>query len=251
MHKLTKPIIFFDLETTGTSTTQDRIVQIAATKVDPQNEAGWEMKKMLINPGMPIPPGATKVHGITDEMVQDKPPFAAYAKSFYEYIKGCNFAGFNIRTFDVPLLAEEFARLPIAYPFPDPDTKYFDSCRIFHNQEPRNLEAAYKFYTGKTLQGAHDAAVDVAATVEVFQAQVLRYPEIMEMDETQLDLFCMDGVRSLDLAGKIIMNENNEPVYSFGKSKGKRVVDDAGFGLWMLKNDFNTDTKNVLKKILK
>lgn len=243
-----KPIVFFDLETTGTSTTSDRIVQIAAAKLQPSLNGEIEIKKVLVNPGMPIPPGATKVHGITNEMVKDKPTFASYAKSLFELMSGCNLAGFNIRTFDVPLLAEEFSRVGID--FPEPGMCYFDSCRIFHSKEPRDLSAAVRFYTGSELTGAHDAGADVVGTIEVFRAQMKKYTELQDMDEKQLDLFCTGGKNVLDLAGKIAINDDGVPVYTFGKAIGKPVSSDKGFGEWMLKGDFNTDTKNVLKKLL-
>lgn len=245
-----KPVIFFDLETTGTSTTKDRIVQLAAYKKQslyaPSNDA--ELKKMLINPAMPIPEGATAVHGITNDMVKDKPAFKQYAKAAFEFFRGCNVAGHNVREFDVPLLSEEFLRCEIVWP--EPGTKIFDTLRIFRKEEKRDLASALKFYTGETLEGGHDAGNDTIAACKILEAQIRKYEHLQNLTDEQLDLYCMDGVKALDLSGKIILNESGVPVYSFGKSKGKPVKDEPGFGQWMLNQDFPTDTKNVIRELL-
>jgi len=244
-----KPIAFFDLETTGTSITQDRIVQIAACKIlSPFGERG-DLKKFYVNPQMPIPAGATKVHGITNEMVANAPTFASYAKSMFEYLQGCDIAGFNVKGFDVPLLAEEFTRCNIKWPIGD--ERYLDACKIFFIKEPRTLAGACNHYLNRTLEGAHDAGNDILATIDVFEAQLQRYPDLGNMGAKELNDFCNEGQRCIDLAGKIILNEQGVPCYSFGtKTTGVPVLDDPGFGNWMLKNDFPTDTKERLKEIL-
>lgn len=247
MKKLMKPIVFFDLETTGTSTTQDRIVQLAAQKVyaDSSRE---ELKKLLINPLMKIPEGATAIHGITNDMVAGLPTFASHAKNLHVFMQGCNYGGYNVRKFDIPLLAEEFARC--GYEYPEKEAKYFDGYNIFANEERRDLASAYKFYTGDVLDGAHDAGVDITATIAIFEAQLKRYPHLAEMDEDELHLYCAGGVKAVDIAGCIVLNEAYVPVYNFGKAKGAAVEVERGFGEWMLKNDFPTNTKNVLRAIL-
>lgn len=243
---MTKPIIFIDLETTGTSTTTDRIVQIAAYKkvVDGQTE---KPRKYLINPTIPIPPAASEIHGITDEMVKDKPLFKQIVKGLLEYCKGCDFCGFNILDFDVPLLSEEITRAGFTWNIEG--VKFFDSFRIFRDKEKRDLAAAVKFYTGKDHKGGHDAGEDIAATANVFHAQLLLYPDLGEMSPEQLAEYCAGG-RSLDLAGKIILNSEGVPCFSFGKSKGTPVTKDLGFANWMLKNDFTTNTKEVVRRII-
>lgn len=236
-----KPIVFIDIETTGKDVLKDRIVQIATRKAEDK------ARKYLINPGIPIPEEAEEIHGISNEMVKDKPLFKQIAKGLLEYLDGCDVAGFNILDFDLPLLDEEFRRAGLVWQ--TNDINFFDSCRIFRNMEKRDLEAAVKFYTGKEHTGAHDAAADIAATEDVFFAQLNKYPDLKEMDRVELAIFCAGGWR-LDLAGKIVLNESNQPVYSFGKSKGKLVTEDLGFANWMLKSDFPSNTKEVVKRII-
>lgn len=243
-------MIFFDLETTGTSVTADRIVQIAAVKIDDNyNIIPGTQKKLLINPGIAIPAGATKVHGITDEMVKDLPVFKAYAASMFTYFSNPVLAGYNIRSYDVPLLAEEFARCGIVWPAPD--VKIIDQYKIFSLKEKRDLSAALKFYTGEEMTGAHDAENDNLATVKIFKGQMDMYGDLNEMCYEELHEFCCEGKKTLDIAGKIGINENGEAYYTFGKAANILVKNDTGFGHWMLKSDFTTDTKNVLRKLLK
>lgn len=167
---LQRPLVFFDLETTGVQITRDRIVEISIVKVHPDGER--ETKTRRINPGIPIPPEATAVHGISDEDVADCPTFAQVARSLYTWLEGCDIAGFNSNRFDVPMLIEEFLRAGVAINF---DDRYFvDVQTIFHKMERRTLEAAYKFYCNKTLENAHSAEADTLATVEVLEASTLR-----------------------------------------------------------------------------
>lgn len=237
-----KPIVFIDLETTGTDVINDRIIQIAARKGDDKP------RKYLIYPGIDIPAAATEIHGITNEMVKDKPLFKQIAKGLIDYLAGCNIAGFNILDFDIPLLDEEFRRAGLIWQ--TNDIHIFDSCRIFRNKEKRDLAAAVKFYTGREHVEAHDAGVDIAATEAVFFSQLGRYGDLDQMSDEQLAEFCAGG-RRLDLAGKILLNEQNQPIYSFGtKTKGKLVTEDLGFANWILKNDFPANTKEVVKRII-
>ncbi len=242
-----QPIIFFDIESTGVSTTKDRIVQLSVIKVDSTTYdiIPGTKKNILINPTISIPKEATEIHGITDEMVKDKPTFKAYSASMITYFSDCVLAGYNIKRFDTLILSEEFNRCGISWP--PADTKQIDVFRIFAINEKRDLAAAVKFYTGKTLEGAHDAENDNLATLEVFKGQMVMYGN-MTIDE--LDEYCCEGVRTLDLAGKIGINEQGDAYYTFGKSAGKLVKDDPGFGQWMLKSDFPNETKQVLIKLL-
>lgn len=237
-------IVFFDLETTGTHPVNDRIVSLATLKVDSLTDVG-ESKHILLNPGMPIPPGATEVHGITDAMVADKPPFASYAKKIFEYLADCDYGGYNIVNFDVPLLAEEFHRC--GYTWPRHEARFYDACHVFKAKEERTLSAALQFYCQRPHDVAHDALGDVLATRDVLLAQMQRYDDLSTPE--QYSAFCFNP-NALDLAGKIVYDEAGQPVYSFGKDKGKRVREHQGFALWMLKGDFPTNTKMVLRKIL-
>lgn len=242
-------IIFFDLETTGTSTTKDRIVSLSAFKVDEKyNLIEGSQKDLLVNPGIPIPVGASDVHGITDDMVKDKPSFKQYAQGIHQYFSGCALAGYNIKSFDVPILSEELGRCELL--FPQSDVKIIDSFNIFRIKEKRDLSSALKFYTGETMEGAHDANNDNIATLKIFMGQMNHYPELAEMDVAKLHEFCNDGKTFLDLAGKIGVNEKGEAYYTFGKDVGKTLKSSPGFGEWMLKNDFPTNTKNIIRAII-
>lgn len=174
MIKVNKPLAFFDLETTGVSTADDRIVSIAVKKYLPDGSV--EDKYMLINPERPIPEGATQVHGISDEMVKDAPSFKKIAKSLHAFLEGCDLAGFNIINFDIPLLAEEFLRAGLSFPIIG--TRFLDACTIYRIKEVRTLSAGYKFYCGKEMTDAHNAQADVNATCEVLEKQM----ELYEMD---------------------------------------------------------------------
>jgi DNA polymerase III, epsilon subunit and related 3''-5'' exonucleases len=165
---LRNPLIFFDLETTGTDTVKDRIVELSYLKVYPNGKE--EMKTRRINPEMPIPAGATAIHGISDEDVKDCPTFKQIARSLADQMEGCDLAGFNSSRFDIPLLAEEFLRADVDIDFSK--RKMIDVQIIFHKKEQRTLEAAYKFYCDKNLDNAHSAEADTLATYEVLKAQL-------------------------------------------------------------------------------
>lgn len=245
---LKNPIVFFDLETTGTNTTKDRIVELSYLKVFPNGKE--ELKTKRINPEMAIPKESTEIHGITDEDVKDAPTFRQIAKSLADQIEGCDLAGFNSSRFDIPLLAEEFLRVGVDIDFSK--RKFIDVQIIFHKKEQRTLEAAYKFYCDKSLEDAHSAEADTLATYEVFKAQLDRYPDLPnDMSKLAEEYsFFNDNV---DLAGRIIRNENGIEVFNFGKHKGKPVSDvlrtEPSFYAWMMDADFALNTKQVLTKI--
>lgn len=245
--KVEKPLIFFDLETTGVQLESDRIVQIAATKVSRDLKTVHDRKNVILNPDMPIPAEATEVHGITDEMTKDAPYFKQISKGLYTFMEGCDLAGFNILNFDVPLLGEEFGRCQIEWPAAG--TIFIDVYKIFAEKEKRDLAGALKFYKGITHETAHTADGDVDATVDVFIEQLARYEDLGAMTLEQIADFCMPEKR-LDLAGKIILNEQGVAVFSFGKDKGKPVRESVGFANWMLKGNFPENTKNVVRRIL-
>jgi DNA polymerase-3 subunit epsilon len=240
-------LAYIDLETTGTETETDRIVQIAAFKSSQDFSQKTDVRQIFINPGIPIPKAASDVHGITDEMVRDKPNFKQISKSLHEYLDGCHICGFNICNFDVPLLSEEFARVGIEWP--RPGTLFIDTYRIFAEKEKRDLAGAVKFYLKAEHVDAHDAAGDILATGAVLFEQLRYYPDLGAMNLNQLHAFCEGEHPRVDLAGKIVLI-NGVACYSFGKHKGQPVLSQEGFAHWMLKNSFPTDTKKKLRQIL-
>ena len=206
--KLQNPLIFFDLETTGVNASKDRIVEISYIKLMPN---GTEVEKTLrINPEMHIPEEATAVHGITDADVADKPRFKDIAKELARVFEGCDIAGFNSNRFDVPLLAEEFLRADVDVDFSR--RRFVDVQTIFHKMEQRTLSAAYKFYCGKDLDDAHSANADTRATYEVLKAQLDKYPSLQN-DIDFLSKFSTHN-RNVDLAGRIVYNDNNVEVFN-------------------------------------
>lgn len=244
---LTKPICFFDLETTGTNITKDRIVEISILKVFPNGKE--ESKTWLVNPEMPIPEEVTEIHGISDADVADKPTFKALAKEIYNLIKDSDLGGFNSNRFDIPLLAEEMLRAEIDFDMKN--RLSVDVQTIFHKMEQRTLSAAYKFYCDKNLDGAHSAEADTNATYEVLKAQIERY-EDLENDTKFLAEFS-SRKKFADFAGFITYNKEGVECFSFGKHKGKLVTDvlekEPGYFGWLLNADFPLYTKKVLTAI--
>lgn len=241
----TKGAVFFDLETTGLDVSKDRIVQIAVVKINLSNER--EEKKVLVNPTIPIPKEASDVHGITDEMVKDKPTFKQVAKSFYDYIEGYDLYGYNIIGYDLPLLVEELLRAGVEYNFDN--VRIVDVMSIYKKLHPRTLSACYNYYTGKILEGSHDALNDTRATVDAFMGMIQQEAELI--DKSIEDLEEMSGVDNsrVDFAGKFVKNDAGVICFNFGKSKGLPVANDLGFLDWMLSKDFTQDTKNWALKI--
>ena len=256
---LKNPLIIFDLETTGTNIVQDRIVEISTIKISVNNET--EVKTMRINPEMPIPAESSMIHGIYDQDVKDCPTFRQLAKSMSEYFKGCDLGGFNVLKFDIPLLVEEFLRHDI--PFDTSKRKIVDAQRIFHLMEKRTLTAAYKFYCGKELDGAHGAEADTLATYEVLKSQIERYDKQEVVDalgkkigKIENDMGALSEIsqsNAVDLANRLVKNQNGEVVFNFGKHKGKSVIEvfqkEPGYYDWMMRGDFALDTKRRLTQI--
>ena len=244
---LKRPLCFFDLETTGVNVAKDRIVEISILKIFPNGNK--ESKTWLVNPEMPIPPETTAVHGITDEKVANEPTFKQLGKDVYNMIKGSDLAGFNSDRFDIPLLAEEMLRVEIDVDFKKHLT--VDVQTIFHKMEKRNLSAAYKFYCGKDLENAHSAAADTNATYEVLKSQIEKYNEL-ENDVSKLNAFSKRS-KSVDYAGLIIVDNDGDAAFNFGKHKGKKVAEvlqrEPGYFSWLLNADFPRYTKKVLTSI--
>ncbi len=245
--KLTKPICFFDLETTGTNVAKDRIVEISILKVFPNGNK--ESKTWLVNPEMPIPEEVVAVHGITNEKVANEPNFSALAKEVHAMIKDSDLGGFNSDRFDIPLLAEEMLRANIDFDMKN--TVAVDVQTIFHKMEKRTLGAAYKFYCDKDLTDAHSAAADTQATYEVLLSQLDRYPDL-ENNVKKLAEFSTHR-RFADFAGFLGYDEDGEETFAFGKHKGKKVLDvldnEPGYFGWILNADFPLYTKKVLTQI--
>ncbi|MEM5539909.1 MULTISPECIES: 3'-5' exonuclease [unclassified Olleya] len=244
---LTKPICFFDLETTGINITNDRVVEISILKVFPNGNK--ESKTWLVNPEMPIPAVVSAIHGVTDERVANEPTFKQLAPEINAMIKDADLAGFNSNRFDIPLLAEEMLRADLDF-----DMKgrvAVDVQTIFHKMEQRTLGAAYKFYCDKSLENAHTAEADTLATYEVLKAQVERYDEL-ENDTKFLAEFS-SRKKFADFAGFISYDKEGQEVFSFGKHKGKLVTEvldkEPGYFGWLLNADFPLYTKKVLTAI--
>jgi DNA polymerase-3 subunit epsilon len=254
MIKLSKPIVFFDLETTGVSITSDKVVQVAITKIFPNGEIVNKTK--FINPERPIPKEATEVHGISDDMVKDSPTFKQIAKALKDEFTGCDIGGFNSDNFDIPLLSTEFEKCGIV--FPDDDVNLLDVLKIERIVNSHKLGETFKRYTGNDLENAHDASADTDATRIVFEHQI---PKLLEILKTQnedfdgeltiesIDKFCQGENERFDFAGKTYIKDGIV-CWSFGKCKDKNVLDDRNYLNWVLSNDFPLETKNKLKSLL-
>ncbi|NCC10194.1 MAG: 3'-5' exonuclease [Bacteroidia bacterium] len=244
---LKNPIVFFDLETTGTNINTDRIVEICYLKVHPNGNE--ESKTLRINPEMPIPAESSNIHGIYDADVVDCPTFKEVAKSIAKDIEGADLAGFNSNRFDIPVLAEEFLRSGVEIDMSK--RKFIDVQVIFHKMEQRTLSAAYKFYCGLSLEDAHTAEADTRATYEVLKAQLDRYPDLQN-DMAFLAEFSCFG-KNVDFAGRMVYDDNGVEIFNFGKYKGAPVGEvlkkDPGYYGWMINSDFTLNTKAVLTKI--
>jgi DNA polymerase-3 subunit epsilon len=245
--KLTRPICFFDLETTGIDVARDRIVEISIFKIYPNGTK--ESKTWLVNPTIPIPPQSTAVHGISDEKVANEPTFDALASQVHYMIKDSDLAGFNSDRFDIPLLAEELLRAGVDFDMKNRVS--VDVQTIFHKMEERTLSAAFKFYCGQSLENAHSAEADTMATYEILKSQLDRY-ENLENDMKSLSEFTTRK-KSVDFAGFIAMNTEGKEIFTFGKHKGALVEDifdkEPGYFGWIQNADFPLYTKKVLTAI--
>ena len=245
---LKNPIIFFDIESTGLNVATDRIVEISMVKVMP--DGATEVKTRRINPTIHISEESTRIHGIHDEDVKDCPTFNQIAKSLAKWMEGCDIAGYNSNKFDIPVLYEEFLRAGVDFDFRK--RKLVDVQNIFHKMEQRTLSAAYKFYCHKDLNNAHSAEADTMATYEILQAQLDKYQDTLQNDITFLSDFS-SKTKFADYAGRIIYNDQDVPVFNFGKHKGKPVEEvlkkEPSYYSWMMNGDFTLDTKKVLTEI--
>ena len=240
--------MFFDLETTGTNIMHDRIVEISMIKVMPD---GTDRQRTIrVNPGMHIPEEATAVHHITDADVADAPRFEQIAGALAESFAGCDIAGFNSNRFDVPMLAEEFARAKIDFDFSAP--RYIDVQTIFHKKEQRTLSAAYRFYCGgEDFDNAHTAEADTLATYAVLKGQLDKYGDALKNDVNTLSSF--GNKKSIDFAGYLIQGDDGDAVINFGKFKGKKARDvyntERSYFSWIQNGAFMLDTKKQFAKL--
>lgn len=255
---LKTPLAFFDLETTGTNVIKDRIVEFSIFKLMPNGEQ--IIRTQLINPTIPIPEETSKIHGIYDVDVADKPTFKEIAKELAKFLEGTDLAGFNSIKFDVPVLVEEFLRAGVSFDISK--RKLIDIQRIFHMMEKRNLAAAYKFYCNKTLENAHSAEADTQATLEVFEAQVRKYENMDVYDglgnkigviKNDMEIIHNITARNMiDLAGRMILKDK-DIIFNFGKHKGKKVTDvldkEPSYYDWIMNSEFPLDTKRKLTEI--
>jgi DNA polymerase III subunit epsilon len=244
--QLVRPLAVLDLETTGTNLATDRIVEIAIVRI---NADGTKtVKRKLINPEMKIPAGASNIHGISDEMVKDAPPFRVVANEFKQFIENCDLAGYNSNRFDWPLLMEEFLRAGLTLELTT--RRMLDVQKIFHVMEPRTLGAAYKFYCNKSLDNAHSAEVDAEATWEILTAQVEKYPGLGTNVDSIIQFLGEEPI--VDFARRFIF-DNGIEVFNFGKHKGRPVADvlkqEPQYYDWMMKGDFPMHTKQKLTEI--
>lgn len=248
--QLNKPLVFFDLETTGIETLTDRIVEFSALKINQDNTE--ESITTRINPQIPIPPEAIAVHGITDNDVADKPSFKEYALTIINFLEGCDLGGFNIKRFDLEILEAEFKRADIE--FSKENRSILDVQTIYHKFDPRDLSAAYKKYCNKEIEKHHSAEQDVRATVDIFKSQLEMHKDLPH-NINELHNFCNERKSAswIDSKGKFIWI-GNDAVVNFGSYKGKPlsflVKNEPGFLNWMLTRDFSQDTKKIVSDAL-
>jgi len=246
--RLKRPIVFFDLETTGTRINTDKIVDMSFLKIHPNGKE--EILSTLINPQIPIPPESTKVHGITDKDVKDKPTFKQYGEKVKKFLNDCDIGGFGVKRFDLPLLEAEFSRNNIK--FTSHDRKILDSMIIYHELEPRDLEAAYKRYCNKELEHVHKSIIDTKASFEVFKSQIEK--EDIPQDIDSLHKFCnKDEENWIDSQGKFIWKDN-KAIINFGPHKGMSLEEmcnkEHGFLEWMLTKDFSFQVIQIVQDAL-
>lgn len=244
---LSRPLVFFDIEATGLNTATDRIVELCMVKVFPDGKD--EVRTLRFNPTIPISPEASAVNGITDEDIANCPRFADMASDLDNYFANCDLAGYNSNSFDIPMLVEEFIRAGVNF---DLTTRRFiDVQTVFHKMEPRTLTAAYKYYCQKELVDAHSAEADTVATYEVLKAQLDRYDEVQNDVDWLADFTRRNN--NVDLAGRIVLNDENVEVINFGKYRGRPVRDvlryDQGYYNWIMQGDFPQNTKQVFMQL--
>jgi DNA polymerase-3 subunit epsilon len=247
MLQLTKPLAFIDIEATGSNAAIDRIVEIAIIKQLP--DGSRTIKRKLLNPQIPIPQIVCDIHGITDEMVKNAPTFKQAAHEIRQFLDGCDLSCYNAYRLDIPMLIEEFIRAGVEFEMKN--RKLIDVQKIFHQMEQRTLAAAYKFYCNKALDNAHSAEVDAAATAEILNAQLAKYPQLGNNVDSVLKAIGEDNI--IDFARRFIYDEKGKEVFNFGKHKGRPIADvlkaEPQYYDWMMKGEFPMNTKQKLTEI--
>ena len=247
--RLQRPLVFVDVESTGVSVSSDRIIEIAVLRINPDGSEEYQCKR--VNPGISIPADATAVHGITDADVANEPPFTTHAKALWEFLSECDFAGFGVSRFDLPLLEAEFGRAGLQFAWRD--RRVIDALTIFHSKERRDLPSAVRFYLHRDFPSAHAAGQDVRATVDVLHAQLLRYEDIPR-DLGELHNYCNPRDPNwIDPDGKFVWSEGVAFI-AFGKRKGtplaRLVADEPDYLAWILSSDFSSEVKGLVRKAL-
>lgn len=240
-----RPIAIIDLETTGTDPVKDKICQFAGIKVNADLSERGDSRNILINPGIPMPSGARSVHGITDDMLKDKCSFESHALSIFLFLEHCDIAGFGITRFDVPLLSEELARCGKTWP--TPGTRFLDAEIIFKRMFRRTLSAAVEQYCGVPHEDAHDGMADASAALMVIKSQMRQHPEVNTIDT--YSSACMNA-RALDFAGKLIIDDDGDAVFNFGRHVGKKAKANLPYLQWMLEDSFPANTKMVVRELI-
>lgn len=248
--KLSRPLCFLDVESTGTDPAKDRVIDLGIVTVEADLDERWPSHQTWrFNPEISIPESATKVHGISDGDVRYCRPFRDSAKNIHSALSGCDLAGFSLSSFDIPILWEEFYRSGIEWDLTG--VLILDAKNIFFKKEQRTLVAAVKFYCGEEHTDAHGALADAQATVKVLSAQLERYADLGCLDVDKLAEFCqMEEQPRIDLAGKLLRDADGDAVYGFGPKKGTKLKDDIGFARWMLGKDFSKNTKIAVHREL-
>ncbi len=261
--KLNKDIVFFDIESTGLNIVKDRIIQIALIKYS-KDSLFPEEKEYLLNPGVPIGDEAFAVHGISVDMVRNKPSFSQIAEELFTWIGSADLSGYNSDRFDIPMLMEEFARAGFDFNLDHRST--IDVQKIFYKMEPRTLKAALKFYCGKDLEGAHDALADVRATVDVLKGQLVKYddepyidgdgmkhPPPIQNDMQKLSEFTFTST-SIDVTNRLKYNSKGVPVFNFGKYSGRPVLEvfrtEPNYYKWIMDKEFSVQVKKFLTNLV-
>ena len=243
---LKRPLVFFDTETTGVNIIKDRIIELCAIKIYPAKSNDIFLQRF--NPGIPIEPGATEVHGITDEMVAHEPPFSEKAAEIAEFFSGCDLAGYNLIRFDVPLLVEELLRNGVTK-IPFEGAHMIDCLAIWRKMEPRTLTDAVRSFTNGVHENAHSAKSDVEATMKVLSGQLAKYSDLVG-DPESLHCLVDQGTTILDYDRKFSRDEDGEIIFTFSANKGKKVRENLGMLDWMLSRDFTAHTKYIARQIL-
>ena len=248
--KLERPIAFIDVETTGTNPNSDRVVELSILRIQPDGKE--EYKSHRVNPGVPIPAEATAVHGITDADVVNLPAFRQYAKSVREFLEGCDIAGFNVIKFDLPCLEAEFAKANVDF---SRKSRYLvDSMVIYHQRDPRDLQAAYRKYCGEEMENAHVAEEDAKAAAEILDGQLEMYGDLPRDVSGLCDICNPAGKNYVDLEGKFIWVDG-EVVCNFGKKfKGRKLRDiaaeDPSYLSWITGADFSPEAREIASRAL-